>query len=95
MNKSAVGFAPLAEKSCSKHDPDCMGTVQTNVLGLVLSQITPGMTPSERASVLVESLRNSGVNLRTQPSLEEVKRLLIRVLRAGKAAMKCDTPLAL
>lgn len=72
-----------------------MGTVQTNVLGLVLSQITPGMTSSQRASVLVESLRDSGFDLRTQPSLEEVKRLLTRVLRAGKADRQCDAPLAL
>ena len=72
-----------------------MGLAQLDVLDLAISQITPDMTSSERATVLVESLRNSGVDLRTQPSLEDMKRMLTKVLRVGKADVKCSPPLAL
>jgi hypothetical protein len=51
------------------------------VLDMVLSQISPCTTSTERARVLVESLRHAGVDLRTQPSLEEMKQLLTKVLR--------------
>jgi len=53
-----------------------------NALSLTLSKITPDMTASQRATVLVTSLRYCGVDLRKHPPLEEVKQLLTKVLRA-------------
>ena len=64
-----------------------MSWPELDILEAVFPKITPSMTYSERADLLVEALLYSGADLRTQPALEEMKRLFIKVMRFRKSEM--------
>jgi hypothetical protein len=64
-----------------------MSGPEFDVLEAVYPKITPSMTSSERADLLVEALLYSGADLRTQPALEEMKRLFIKVMRFRRNEM--------
>ena len=64
-----------------------MSGPEFNVLEAVYSKVTPSMTTAERAALLVDALLYSGADLRTQPALEEMKRLFIKVMRFRRSEM--------
>ncbi len=73
-----------------------MRFAERDILGAVLPRITPAMTSSERADLVVKALLHSGADLRKQPALEEMKRLFTKVMRFGRhASINGKSPLAI
>ncbi len=59
----------------------CMQFAEMDLLNSVCTRITPATSHAERAELVIDALLDFGAELRTQPALEEVKGLFLRIAR--------------
>jgi len=57
----------------------CMKSIERDLLNRIFTRITPATSHSERAELVIDALLDFGAELRSQPALEEIKGLFLRI----------------
>ena len=87
QSRAAIPLPSLRSRSFVVLSPkkaiSCMNSAGPDLLIAVLHRVNPSMSLSERADLIVDALLLNGADLRKQPALDEMKLLLLRVVRFG------------
>src|SRR5262249_48742878 len=81
---TAAPFPSFIPAKSSKQTISHMNPAGPDLLIAVLHRVRPSMSLPQRADLIVDTLLHKGADLRKPPALEDMKLLLLRVMRFGR-----------